>query len=282
MTARPNYVVIVTDQHCAGWLGCAGHDVIETPNIDRLARRGVRFTEFHTASPVCMPNRASILTARYPSIHGLKYNGCALSPNARTFVEMLKDGGYQTAAIGKSHLQPFTGVDVARIKSPDPSVPELEAWKNDFHGLDIESPRYYRDDGRLEFPLPYYGYDYVDMVTGHGDTAGGHYLQWLRRQDPKCGGIPRPGKRACAQLLVPAGEAHPPAGGAVSDPLYRKQRLRLARDEAPRRQPVLHVRVFPGSAPSLQSARARTGTAIIRASSGWTRPMAISRIRRRR
>lgn len=185
MGAKPNYVMIVTDQHCAGWLGCAGHRVVRTPNIDRLAKRGVRFTEFHTAAPVCMPNRASILTARYPSINGLKYNGCALSPNARTFVEVLKDGGYQTAAIGKSHLQPFTGIDVARIKSPDPSVPELEAWKDDFHGLDIESPRHYQNDDRLEFPLPYYGYDYVDMVTDHGDRAGGHYLQWLREQDPK-------------------------------------------------------------------------------------------------
>ncbi|MEP3046602.1 MAG: sulfatase-like hydrolase/transferase [Roseibium sp.] len=181
MRKQPNYVVIVTDQHCADWLGCAGHSVVKTPNIDRLAARGTRFTEFHTASPVCMPNRASILTGRYPSVHGLKYNGCALSPNARTFVEVLKEGGYQTAAIGKSHLQPFTGIDMKRLS--DPSVPELEAWKQDFGGLDFECPNYYDSGGRFGITLPYYGYDYVDMVTGHGDTAGGHYLQWLREQD---------------------------------------------------------------------------------------------------
>ncbi|MEK9556306.1 MAG: sulfatase-like hydrolase/transferase, partial [Gammaproteobacteria bacterium] len=94
--SKPNFVMIVTDQHCASWLSCAGHPVVRTPNIDRLAERGVRFREFHTASPVCMPNRASILTGRYPSVHGLKYNGCALSNDARTFVETLADAGYDT------------------------------------------------------------------------------------------------------------------------------------------------------------------------------------------
>ena len=87
MSSKPNFLMIVTDQHCADWLSCAGHSVVKTPNIDRLAARGVRFTQFHTASPVCMPNRASLLTGRYPSVHGLKYNGCALPYNARTFVE---------------------------------------------------------------------------------------------------------------------------------------------------------------------------------------------------
>lgn len=184
MTNRPNFVFIVTDQHCAKWLGCAGHPVLKTPNIDRIAKRGIRFTEFHTAAPVCMPNRASILTGRYPSVHGLKYNGCALSPNARTFVELLQEGGYQTAAIGKSHLQPFSGVKTPRMSNSNPDVPVLEAWKSDFINLDIESPRHFKSNELLDFPLPYYGYDYVDMVTGHGDTAGGHYLQWLQNQTP--------------------------------------------------------------------------------------------------
>ncbi len=184
MMDRPNFVVIVTDQQCADWLSCAGHPVLRTPNIDRIAARGIRFTEFHTAAPVCMPNRASILTGRYPSIHGLKYNGCALSPRARTFVEMLRDGGYATAAIGKSHLQPFTSIDHPRLSNPDPSAPVLEAWKDDFSGLDLEEPAQYEPADVLPFPKPYYGYDHVDMVSNHGDRAGGHYLQWLRKQTP--------------------------------------------------------------------------------------------------
>jgi len=55
-----------------------------------------------------MPNRASFMTSRYPSVHGLRYNGCLLSERANTVVDVLKASGYQTALIGKSHLQPFT------------------------------------------------------------------------------------------------------------------------------------------------------------------------------
>ena len=65
-----------------------------------------------------MPNRASLLTGRYPSLHGLRYNGCILPENAVTFVDLLGDVGYHTAAIGKSHLQPFTGLPpVGRSKN---------------------------------------------------------------------------------------------------------------------------------------------------------------------
>ena len=108
MTKRPNFLFFITDQQRADWLGCYGHPVLKTPNIDAIADQGVRFENFYTASPVCMPNRASLLTGRYPSLHGLRYNGCILPENAVTFVDLLGDTGYHTAAIGKSHLQPLT------------------------------------------------------------------------------------------------------------------------------------------------------------------------------
>ena len=62
MTARPSFLFIVTDQHRADWLGCMGHPVLKTPNIDALARTGKMFTDFHLASPVCMPNRGVLMT----------------------------------------------------------------------------------------------------------------------------------------------------------------------------------------------------------------------------
>ena len=68
MKKRPNFIIFITDQHRADWLGCYGHPVIRTPNIDKIASSGTRFNNFHVASPVCMPNRASLLTGRYPSI----------------------------------------------------------------------------------------------------------------------------------------------------------------------------------------------------------------------
>lgn len=179
MTHRPNFLLLITDQQRADWLGCYGHPVLKTPNIDALAATGMRFDNFHVASPVCMPNRASLLTGRYPSLHGLRYNGCVLPENANTFVDLLSDAGYHTAAIGKSHLQPFT--DLPPIgKSIDQIRRTPEAWKAAGSNVYQEGPRRYQIEGRYELRTPYYGYSYVDMVTNHGDRCGGHYQQWFR------------------------------------------------------------------------------------------------------
>ena len=78
---------------------------MKTPHLDALAANGVRFENFYTASPVCMPNRASFMTSRYPRVHGLRHNGCVLPASANTFVDVLAADGYKTAAIGKSHLR---------------------------------------------------------------------------------------------------------------------------------------------------------------------------------
>lgn len=183
MTDQPNFLFFITDQQRADWLGCCGHPILKTPHIDALAATGTRFDNFYAASPVCMPNRASLITGRYPSLHGLRYNGCQLPANARTFVDLLACGGYHTASIGKSHLQPFTGkLPVGR--SDEEITGRVEAWKqpdNSYaaHYSHEEPDRYY-DDGRYEIDLPYYGYQHVDMVTTHGDRCGGHYHQWFR------------------------------------------------------------------------------------------------------
>ncbi|MCB1342304.1 MAG: sulfatase-like hydrolase/transferase [Pseudooceanicola sp.] len=180
---RPNFVVFCTDQHRADWLGCYGHPVVKTPHIDGLAARGLKMTEFHVASPVCMPNRASLLTGRYPTQHGLRHNGCLLPQRANTFVEVLAASGYATAAIGKSHLQPFT--DQAPIREQRAATgPIAEAWKAEPEDYGQEEPGRYDSDGRYHFKTPYYGYGHVDMVTAHGDRCGGHYAQWFRDKAP--------------------------------------------------------------------------------------------------
>ena len=183
MSKRPNFLFIITDQQRADWLGCYGHPVLKTPNIDAIAARGTRFDNFHTASPVCMPNRASLLTGRYPSVHGLRYNGCVLPESARTFVDVLSDAGYNTAAIGKSHLQPFTDMPpMGKTKAEVAGTPE--AWKHTPPETYEEEPPNYTADGRYNIKTPYYGYQHVDMVTAHGDRCGGHYLQWFRENAP--------------------------------------------------------------------------------------------------
>lgn len=183
MTKRPNFLYIMTDQHRADWLGCYGHPVVKTPNIDSLATNGTRFEQFFVATPVCMPNRASFVTGRYPSVHGLRYNGCLLPESANTFVDVLRAAGYNTATIGKSHLQPMTDKTPVGIKSAQ-TGDISEAWKTDTGRYDHEQPGQYESTEHYQFPSPYYGFDHVDMVTGHGDQAGGHYQQWFRERHP--------------------------------------------------------------------------------------------------
>ncbi len=181
MADRPNFLFIMTDQHRADWLGCYGHPVVRTPNIDALAGQGTRFEQFFVASPVCMPNRASFMTGRYPTVHGLRYNGCTLPERANTFVDVLRATGYRTASIGKSHLQPFTDDEPFGREAADPG-PVEEAWTPEPGTYTKEEPGRYDAQGRYAFPTPYYGFDHVDMVTGHGDRAGGHYRQWFREK----------------------------------------------------------------------------------------------------
>src|SRR6267142_1809460 len=109
MANRPNFLFIITDQHRADHLGCYGNPVVRTPNIDRLARNGTRFERFYVATPICMPNRATLMTGRMPSLHGARQNGIPLSLTATTFVDIMRAAGYNTALIGKCHLQSING-----------------------------------------------------------------------------------------------------------------------------------------------------------------------------
>lgn len=105
----PNVVLIFTDDQGYGDVGCFGATGFATPNLDALARQGVRFTDFHVSQPVCSASRASLLTGCYANrvgIHG------ALGPNARhgisaaetTLAEVCKSKGYATGMVGKWHL----------------------------------------------------------------------------------------------------------------------------------------------------------------------------------
>lgn len=106
---QPNIIFILTDD--LGWseLGCYGNKFNETPNVDRLAAQGIRFTQAYAAAPVCSPYRASFLTGQYPARHGildyLRPNSVRpLSTDHITVAEMLKKAGYATGMIGKWHL----------------------------------------------------------------------------------------------------------------------------------------------------------------------------------
>lgn len=106
----PNVVLLFADDLGFGDLGSYGHPSSLTPNLDRLASEGLRFTDFYCTSPVCSPSRASLLTGRYQTRSGIYpgvlYPGSrgGLPLNETTIAEVLKPRGYATAAIGKWHL----------------------------------------------------------------------------------------------------------------------------------------------------------------------------------
>ena len=123
----PNFIIIFTDDQGYNDVGCFGAPLIRTPNLDRMACEGMKFTDFYVASGVCTPSRAALMTGCYPqrvSMGGiptekneakLKHvifpkSTCGLHPGEITIAQVLKDQGYATACVGKwhlGHLPPF-------------------------------------------------------------------------------------------------------------------------------------------------------------------------------
>lgn len=104
---RPHIVMITTDQMRGDLLGCAGHPVIRTPHIDFLAKRGMRFTQAYSTTPVCIPARASIMTGLEGHTLGItSYREGFELPTDRSLPQLLREGGYETRAVGKMHVYP--------------------------------------------------------------------------------------------------------------------------------------------------------------------------------
>ena len=105
----PNLIIIFADDLGYGDLGCYGAEKIATPRIDRMAKEGVRFTDFYMAAPFCSPSRAALLTGRLPARCGVPYvlfptEHTGLPASEVTLAELLQPAGYATACVGKWHL----------------------------------------------------------------------------------------------------------------------------------------------------------------------------------
>ena len=107
---KPNFIIIFTDDQGYQDVGCYGSPLIKTPNLDRMAEEGIRFTDFYSSNSVCSPSRASLLTGCYPtrvSIPAVLFPGdeeTGLNPDEITIADLLKTQGYATTCIGKWHL----------------------------------------------------------------------------------------------------------------------------------------------------------------------------------
>ncbi len=108
MTRQPNILFIQSDQHNPKVMGCAGDPVVETPNLDALASRGIVFENAYCASPICVPSRSSMLTGQHPHENRVWTNSHVLSSSVPTFAHALGAAGYRTVQIGRMH---FVGPD---------------------------------------------------------------------------------------------------------------------------------------------------------------------------
>ncbi len=165
-----NVLFIVCDANRSDHLGCYGNQILKTPNLDKLADEGIRFTNCFCTNPICMPNRATMITGLYPNVHGVRSNGINLREDIPTIIKTLQKRGWHTAAMGKIHHQFW----MAPFKLKYKSAESLVSW--------VENTG--KDPVRNNFPLPYYGYEEVEVISGNGSVCAGHYTEWLEERAP--------------------------------------------------------------------------------------------------
>ena len=110
-TGSPNIVLITGDHLRWDHIAANGNPALITPNMDRLVREGVTFRSTFTVGVACTPNRASLMTGRYPNAHGLISNGIMLPDDEVTLTHVLRDFGYYTGQMGKLHFMPHKDRD---------------------------------------------------------------------------------------------------------------------------------------------------------------------------
>ena len=108
---RPNIIFLLTDDQRADALGIAGHPILETPNLDQLAREGMRFTEAHVVAPVCMPSRTSFMNGQYERVHQIGFSSANVLSDTQweqTYPAILRRAGYHVGFVGKIGLQQYS------------------------------------------------------------------------------------------------------------------------------------------------------------------------------
>jgi len=134
---RPNILFIFTDDHCEQALSAYDATRMSTPNLDRIANEGMKFTRCYVTNSICGPSRAVIQTGKYSHLNGFVRNGNTFDGSQQTFPKLLRKAGYQTAIVGKWHLastpQGFDYFDVLKGQGPYYNPPML------FGGIEAEA-----------------------------------------------------------------------------------------------------------------------------------------------
>ncbi|KKL63392.1 hypothetical protein LCGC14_2175560 [marine sediment metagenome] len=186
MAEKPHILILMTDQQRGDCLGCAGHPVLNTPNMDRIAAEGVRFERAITNSPICVPARANFISGLYCHSTGVWSNAGSLPADDETFFHHLQQAGYHTGYVGKSHYYPHDsgdhlsnhedymharGIDYVHETTGPWASMRVGSYLTDFWGPD--KWRAYADDYRRRsgtawatWPSPLSEEDFLDSYIG--------------------------------------------------------------------------------------------------------------------
>ena len=162
---KPNVIFILTDDHRWDCLGVMGHPWLKTPNMDRLANEGILFENAFVTTSLCSPSRASFLTGQYASVHGVQNNFSRWDPETNiTFLQHFKEGGYDTAFIGKWHM-PGTGEGLPTLPGVDLFVSFI---KKDGQGDYLNCPMFVNNELVTLSPRnPYITTDLTDYAIDY-------------------------------------------------------------------------------------------------------------------
>ncbi len=196
-----NVLLITTDQQRADTIGAYGCRLQATPHLDRLAAAGVRFDACRTQNPYCQPSRATILTGRYPSSHGVHSNGVDFpqAEVATTVSAMLGAAGWTTAFRGKAHFaSTYPKVPTGALESVEGSTAVAEGWRGPYMGFDdvelVLFGHHIDPDCRnapAHWGPPPRGLHYARFLFRDGDAAGMRRLR-LMREDAALRPAPAP------------------------------------------------------------------------------------------
>jgi choline-sulfatase len=174
-----NLVIILSDQHNPRLMGCAGHPLVRTPNIDRLAARGTRFSSAYTNCPICVPARASLATGRY--VHQIRFwdNAIAYDGSVPSWGHRLMERGHQAVSIGKLH---YVSSDPARNGFTQEILPmHLADGDGDVVGLIRDELIVRKGAAKLGPEAGPGESDYTRYDRSIADNAS----RWLEREAPK-------------------------------------------------------------------------------------------------